>query len=168
MNLKEWIAGGGLTLAAAMTLVQISPIKLDPWTWLGKLLRLGMKAVGRAFNADLADQVAVLSGGMDEMKADMASMKANVATVQEKVDVVQAAAEERAAIAARARILRFGDEVLHGVKHTQDHFESVLRDAQDYSDYCDIHPKFKNGVTEPTIQRIKTVYLKCLERHDFL
>lgn len=168
MNLKEWIAGGGLTVAAAMTLVQISPIKIDPWTWLAKVLQWVMKTIGRAFNADLAEQVKDLRTGQDEMKVDMAAMKDNVAAVQEKVDEVQAAADERDAIAERARILRFGDEVLHGVKHSQDHFESVLRDAKNYCDYCGTHQKFENGVTEPTIQRIKEVYAKCLEEHDFL
>ena len=161
MDLKTLLASGGLTLAGLMTIVEISPIKLDPWKLLWRLLRAGMKVVGKAFNADLSEKVSDIRGELEGVKAD-------VAGVRDKVDRVQDAAEERAAVACRTRILRFGDEVMHGVRHSKDHFDSVLRDVQDYRDYCQTHEHFRNGVTEPTIRRIEEVYHKCLETNDFL
>lgn len=161
MDLKTLLARGGLTLAGLMTIVEIAPVKVNPWKLLWKLLRAGMKLVGKAFNADLSEQVT-------DMRVELEGVKADVVGVRDKVDRVQDAAEERAAVAARTRILRFGDEVLHGVRHTKDHFDSILRDAQDYRDYCDTHEHFRNGVTEPTIRRIEEVYQKCLETNDFL
>jgi len=36
MSLQELLTGGGGLLLAAMTLVQIAPVKLNPWSWLAK------------------------------------------------------------------------------------------------------------------------------------
>ena len=99
---------------------------------------------------------------------DMTALKKDVSGVQKKVDEMAAAADEQSAISARARILRFGDEVLHGQKHSKDHFDSILRDAKLYEIYCSTHKDFENGVTEVIIDRIKAVYHERLEKNDFL
>lgn len=46
MNLGEVIVSWGSLLAAAMTLLQIAPIKIAPWSWLAQ-------AIGRAINAEV-------------------------------------------------------------------------------------------------------------------
>ena len=46
MNVQELLAGGGGLLLVMMTLVQIAPVKLNPWSWLAR-------AVGRAVNAEV-------------------------------------------------------------------------------------------------------------------
>ena len=49
MTAAEILAGGGIVLAA-MTLIQIAPIKLDPWSAIAR-------AVGRAINKDVIDKL---------------------------------------------------------------------------------------------------------------
>lgn len=161
MSVKELITGGGIALLTLMSLIQIAPIKLNPWTWVGKVIKYGLKLLGRAINSELMDEVA-------EVKKDVAGLKSDVSDVQDKMQELSSSTGEEAAISARARILRFGDEVLHGQKHSKDHFDSVLKDAKKYSRYCSTHPDFENGVTEPTIERIKEVYQERLEKNDFL
>ena len=46
MSMKEIIGGGGGLLLVLMTLVQIAPVKVNPWSWLAR-------AVGRAINAEV-------------------------------------------------------------------------------------------------------------------
>lgn len=49
MNLTEIIqiiAGGGGILLLVMTMVQIAPVKINPWSWLAR-------AIGRAVNAEV-------------------------------------------------------------------------------------------------------------------
>ena len=46
MSLKEIIGGGGGLLLVLMTLVQIAPVKVNPWSWLAR-------AIGRAVNAEV-------------------------------------------------------------------------------------------------------------------
>ena len=49
MSIQEILTGGGGVLLILLTLVQISPIKLNPWSALAK-------TVGRAINADVAKE----------------------------------------------------------------------------------------------------------------
>lgn len=139
MTAAEVLTGGGIVLVA-MTLIQISPIKLDPWSAIAR-------AVGRAINGEVIAKVDQLERDLVEMKADQ---------------------EERDAINCRSRILHFGDETIHGVRHTKEHFDQILRDITAYERYCDDHPDFENNTTVLTSQRIKNIYEDCLKMVDFL
>lgn len=127
-------------MIVVLALIQFSPIKINP-------LEAAAKAIGRLINQDVLEKVELLG---------------------EKVELLKHDTEEERAVSCRARILRFGDEVLHGQKHTKDHFGQILLDIKKYEDYCRIHPEFQNGVTEPTSERIKNVYKRRLEMNDFL
>ena len=45
MTIREIASGGGIAFVV-LTLVQIAPVKLNPWTWLAR-------AIGRAINGDV-------------------------------------------------------------------------------------------------------------------
>ena len=47
MTIQEILAGGGGLLLILMTLVQIAPVKINPWSALAK-------AIGKAINADIS------------------------------------------------------------------------------------------------------------------
>lgn len=136
-EMAGWIAAG---VAALSTVVQISPVKINPWTCLAR-------KIGRAINGEVISKVDNLENNLNEMKK---------------------AQEERDAKEARTRILRFGDELIHDVHHTKEHFDDVLQDMTDYENYCASHPDFKNNRTHLTTQIIKETYHKCLEEHNFL
>lgn len=61
-----------------------------------------------------------------------------------------------------------GDETIHGVRHTKEHFDQILRDITNYEQYCKDHPRFENNTTVLTSQRIKDIYEDCLAKADFL
>ena len=46
MSTQELLAGGGGLLLVLMTLMQIAPVKINPWSWLAR-------AIGRAVNAEV-------------------------------------------------------------------------------------------------------------------
>ena len=50
MTLDELLLGGGLGLAAVLTLIQIAPVKIDPWSAIAK-------ALGRAVNGEVLKEV---------------------------------------------------------------------------------------------------------------
>ena len=139
MTAAEVLTGGGILLAV-LTVIQIAPIKINPWSALAK-------AIGRAINGEVIAKV-------DQLERDLVGMKADQ--------------EERDAINCRSRILHFGDETIHGVRHTKEHFDQILRDITTYERYCDNHPKFENNTTVLTSQRIKNIYEDCLKTADFL
>lgn len=139
-EIKEIVMyGGGLTLLL-MTLVQVTPIKLNPWSWVGRM-------IGRAINGEVLDKVNTLANDVRELKDEDAEQWASL---------------------SRSHILRFGDELLHGVPHSKEHFDQILLDISKYEEYCDDHPNYKNNIANATIKQIKNTYQKCLEDNNFL
>lgn len=127
-------------LVIVLSLVQVSPIKINPWGWL--LGRLGC-----LLNADLICRV-------DGLGADLQNVSAELARQQAK--------------SCRANIIRFGDELLHDELHSKEAFDQILIDVSEYERYCAEHPDFTNNVAVLTIKRIKDVYGECLKEHSFL
>jgi len=135
-----------ISIVGGLTIFEIAPIKVNPWSWI-------FKKIGRAFNREVLER-------MDKMEA-------KVDGLDKKVDAIEAADAERDAINARVRILRFGDEVLHGQQHSKEHFDQTLSDITNYNEYCRSHPDFQNEMTVLTAEQIKRVYVERWKKHDF-
>ena len=138
--IKQAFLGSGGVLLVLMTLIQITPIKFNPWSWIGN-------KVGRLLNGEVLAKV-------DDLSKELADHKAKSA--------------EREATLSRTHILRFGDEILHGVPHSKEHYEQILIDIDSYEEYCDEHQDYKNNVAVATIKHIKKMYQKHLEEDSFL
>ena len=132
----RWVLAG----LAGTTLIQIAPIKVNPWTWLGR-------KVGRALNGEVMDELKNLKTRMERMETQ---------DERDKMD------------ASRIRILRFGDECKRDVPHSEEHFNEVLDDIDRYESYCNSHPEYKNAKAVLTIAKIKEIYGRRLENGDFL
>ena len=148
----EWIEthlleSTAAALALAATFVEVSKIKINPWTWLAR-------AIGRALNGDVIERMDRLDKRMGEL--------------ERRQNEAECANQMRDAISQRTRILRFGDELLHDKRHSKEHFDEILRDIKRYEAYCSKHPEFENGTTVATTQYIEDTYRKLLESHDFL
>ena len=126
MDIQEIISKGGLIIAAIFTVVQVTPIKINPWSIIGR-------AIGKLLCAE----------------------------VLEKID-------ENEANTSRYRILRFDDEIRHGKKHTEEHFNQIMDDIAKYERYCLDHPKYPNGKAVSAVEKIKKVYEKCKDERSFL
>ena len=145
----EQITAGqwALALAALATLIEITPIKLDPWTAL-------FRAIGKAMNKDIADK-------LDRQAKDVESLHTQTQNITARL-------EQKDAEDARNHILRFGDEIKNKVRHSEEYFNQILDDITKYEQYCETHKDFKNARTVATVQIINEVYQKCLKEKDFL
>lgn len=139
-TIRQILFGGGGLLLILMTLIQITPIKINPWSWLGR-------CIGRVLNGEVLTKV-------DNLSKELADHKEKSA--------------EREATRSRTNILRFGDEILHGIPHSKEHYDQILAEISSYEIYCDDHPKYKNNVAIGTIKHIKNMYQKHLEQDSFL
>ena len=147
MSAKDiFLAGGGLVFLL-MSLVEISPIKINPWSSFAKWL-------GRAINADVIK-------GLDAMKATQSE-------TQKRLETHISTDEKREADHCRARILRFNNELLREIPHTKEEFIEVLKDIDDYERYCREHREYANGRAVHAITNIGRVYDERLAKHDFL
>ena len=55
MTLKEILFGGGSALFVLLTLLQLAPIKINPWSAIAK-------AFGRAINSEVLEKVEMIFG----------------------------------------------------------------------------------------------------------
>lgn len=140
MTAGELAGSIALVLAGVAAVVENTSKTMKPLT---KLAR----AIGRAINGDLIEKVDNL---------------------EQKIEKMDQGEQLQRAKDARTRVLRFGDELLHDVHHTKEHFDDVLRDITYYENYCDEHPNFENDQMHITAEYIKETYHKCLKDHSFL
>ena len=140
MTLTEFLLGGGGLLCLLFGLVEIAPVKWNPWSALAK-------ALGRAVNADL----------LKELSATKAALEEHI-----RLD------DERNADGHRAKILAFNTELLRGIDHTREDFIEVLAEIDQYEAYCRAHPDYKNNRARHAVANIGRVYDDRLAKHDFL
>nr|DAO43624.1 MAG TPA: pore-forming toxin [Caudoviricetes sp.] len=126
MSLNEIITSGGGVLLILLTIIQLAPIKINPWSKIAKI-------IGRALNTEVMDKL-----------------------------------NESEATNCRYRILRFDDEIRHKVKHTEEHFNQIIEDIDDYERYCSGHPNYKNSKAVSAIENTRRTYEKCRRENSFL
>lgn len=140
MSIQEILTEGGEVLVIVMTLVQLAPIKINPWSWIAK-------RIGRAINADMSER-------LDGINA--------------KLDGHISMDDRRTADGHRARILHFNNELLRDIDHTKEEFTEVLTEIDAYEEYCREHPEYPNNRAVLAIENIREVYKERLREHDFL
>lgn len=142
----DYIWAAIIAALGSMTLVQITPIKINPWTWLA-----GM--IGRAINKDVLKEMEELKDGQKE--------------TQRKLDSHIALDDERNADDHRTLILQFNRELLRNVRHTLEDFIEILAIIDQYNTYCRDHEDYPNGRAIHAIANIERVYDERLRKHDF-
>lgn len=130
-----------------LTLVEIAPVKVNPWSRLAK-------AFGRAINADVLKELEEVKEGQKR--------------TQEKLDSHIRIDDERNADAHRTRILQFNNELLREIMHTREDFIEILAEIDFYEKYCEAHEDYQNNRAVCAIENIKRVYMERLQKHDFL
>jgi len=135
------------TILGAMTFIQITPIKLNPWSRIAKM-------IGRAINAELIEKVNDLHNQVDALSS--------------KIELVEEGSKQRNASNVRNRIINFGDSLLHGKNYSKEHFNQIMIDIKSYETYCREHKDFENGITVQTTEYIKNKYAYNLEHNSFL
>lgn len=128
-----------LTIMIMLTLVELVPIKLNPWSaifnWFGKKL-----------NKEVIEKIDVIEERLDEHIKD---------------------SEETDLKARRTAILDFGSNVIRGVNYHKEKFDFMIGECDDYEDYCKKHD-IKNGVAEASIAEIRRIYQERLRNNNFL
>lgn len=136
-----WIFLGIITFVE-----KFGPKDKKPWTAL-------FTFIGKLITKDFAESQKALIDRVDALN--------------DKIEAVAESVDETRAIAARVRILRFGDELLEGRMHSKDTFDQALLDIDNYERYCKSHEGFKNHITEETVTFIQEQYRERLRKHDF-
>ncbi|MCC8066903.1 MAG: hypothetical protein LIO94_07355 [Clostridiales bacterium] len=134
-------------LLIASGLVEISPIKINPWKALGK-------AIGKAING--------------EVMQELESVKKSQADITHRLDERERIEDDRNADRQREKILDFNLELIRKLEHTKEDFNEIMVTMDEYEHYCENHPKYKNNRATLAIENIKRVYREREEKNDFL
>lgn len=128
-----------LIILIAATLIQISPIHINPWGALARWL-------GNQLNKNVLDKVAEIESRLNSH-------------IQESSDF-----ELRN---RRAAILDFSSSIIRGTNYHKEKFDFMIAECDSYEAYCHDNG-VKNGVAEASISEIRRVYQEHLHNGDFL
>ena len=122
-----------------MTLVQVTPVKLNPWDSM-------LRWLGNKLNRTISDRVDVIERKLD--------------------DHIEESSEERIR-KIRADILDFGNACMNHRPHTKEEFEFVIAECDQYERFIEGSNR-KNGVAAATIREIRRLYEKGIRENSFL
>lgn len=181
MSVQEILGSGGV-LVILMALVQISPIKLNPWSAIKRMPGFIGRALGKAINGDVIERLDRIEAAQEKTKQRLdkiETMQLDVAERLDKIEATQAETKERLdthiytddernADMHRAYILRFNGELIRNTPHTEESFNEILYNIDCYEKYCEEHPEYPNNRAVRAIMNIKRVYDERMKKHDFL
>jgi hypothetical protein len=164
MDREKLAAALGVVLGVP-TLLQITPIKINPWSWFWKLLKHLWFAFCRSLNAPV---LAAVEARKTEQQEALASIRKDLLETKKALDAHIAVDDEREADKVRASILHFNNELMREIPHTEEEYVEILTKIDWYHDYCRTHEDYKNSRAVHAIANIERVYDVRLEKHDFL
>lgn len=136
------------------TLIQISPIKFNPWSLVWKGLKWLWRAFCRSLNADVLEKLSSVEAAQNDTKDKLEK--------HIKLD------DEREADKVRASILHFNNELLRDIPHTKEEFVEILAKIDWYNGFCKDHEDYRNSRAVHAIANIDRVYDERMKKHDFL
>lgn len=138
--INEYYRSGILTLFLCGAVIQIAPIKINPYTWIAK-------KIGRAINSEVIEKVNSIEKRLE-------------AHIQnDELENVRA---------TRQRILHFDAECCKGERHTLEQYNEILEDVDAYEKYCAIHTDYKNNKAVSAMNTIKMCYEQDKLTNNFL
>lgn len=153
-HLGSVMAGSGGVIAILMSLLEVSKIKINPWSWLGTQL-------GNALNANVMNE-------LKETKSELKDIRAEQTETRKMLDDHVYKSEQRDANNMRTSILRFNNDLMRKVEHSEEDFNETLEKIDAYEAYCKEHPNYKNNKCKHAISNIERVYDILLESNGFL
>ena len=146
-HLGSVMAGGSGLIVAAMSVIQVSKIEINPQSFIAAKL-------GNALNA----------GVMKEIK----DIKTEQEETRKKLDEHIEESEERKTDTYRSRILGFNNELVRKLGHTEEDYNEILEIIDRYEDYCGTHPGYKNNKCAHAIKNVERMYDEMLRINGFL
>lgn len=154
----EWILENWGVIPAGLigvsALVEITPIKVNPWSAL-------FGWIGNAMTAGVREDIGAL-------REENQKLDEKIDTVNNKLTNLEMETEREKIEQAKIRLLRFSDEVRRGEQHSLEHWNRHIDDIDKYEAYCESHKEYRNGHAVAAIAISKELYEEHLRKNDFL
>ena len=145
---------GGIIIVLSL-FVEISPIKVNPWSSIAR-------GIGKVFSAYTNERIDAIENRMtnneklhneslkslienlDNFNNNMITMNQMIQVVNDKIQETNDKQEMIEAMTSRYRIIRGADEIRNGIILSDDNIEQLGEDIEIYDSYCKNHPEYKN------------------------
>lgn len=138
-----WAAGA---LALLSTFIEVSKIKINPWSSL-------FRWVGKKMNAEVMDEIKELKKNDEEIRKEQEEIKR-----QQAIDTADT---------IKAEVFSFYNECKRGLKHSEAEFNHIAQQNKKYLAIIEI-TKEPNGVYEMEYEYIMEIFKKAMAENDFL
>ena len=153
----EWIRNIASIVAVLSFVVEFTPIKLHPLTFV-------FHKLGGAFNKDLNEKIDNLNKEVNDLKKDLLETESSL---KEKIDSNDRKQSIRHMKNLRSEILSFSSSCMHKERHTKNEFENFFDNHKEYEDLI-TELGMTNGVVDEEFEFTKEVYHDCLMNASFL
>ena len=137
--LKDIFTTPSVVIFGAITLIEIAPIKINPWATL-------FKWIGNIINGDIQTEIKEMKDNLTELKKDFEFKKAE--------DM-------------RWEILNFANSCRRGVEHGKDAWRHTMSQLAEYESYTE-KKHITNGVIEEDAHYLRELYQERNRKNDFL
>lgn len=144
--LKEFFTNPGVIVFGAVTLIEIVPIKINPWKAI-------FKWIGDTINAEDRKNIQEIKDGLDK--------------VTKTVDDMKRESEYDKAKEKRWHILDFINSCRHGRTHTREEWNHTLSELAEYEQYT-TDKKIPNGVIDEGAKYLRELYQENCRNNNFL
>lgn len=144
--LKEFVTNPMVVLVGTVTLIEIVPIKINPWKSL-------LKWIGNVVNAEDRKQIKEINNKLDQVEKDVSEIK------HER--------EEDKAKQMRWHILDFVNSCRHGRKHTREEWNHAISELADYEEYTE-RKHITNGVIQEDAKYLRELFQENNRINNFL
>lgn len=127
--------------------VDVTPIfKIQP-------IRLILKVLGDEINKGLVEEIRKIDETQQQTMKELADIKKDL--------------ENHKLESQRFDILDFSNSCMNGRKHTKEEFDHIIKMHDDYEKYLE-ERGLKNGQVQVAYSFIQKIYLRCIEKNNFL
>lgn len=153
----EWIRNIASIVAVLSFVIEFTPIKLHPLTFVCRKL-------GGAFNKELNEKIDNLNKEVNDLKKDLLETETSL---KEKIDSNDRKQSIRHMKNLRSEILSFSSSCMHRERHTKNEFENFFDNHEEYENLIS-ELGMTNGVVDEEFEFTKEVYHDCLIHDSFL
>lgn len=153
IKLLDFITSPGVVLFGAVTLIEIVPIKINPWSGI-------LKWIGKVVNAEDRKNIEKINNKIDKMQEHQTSIENSVTEMKHEI-------EEDKAKEKRWHILDFVNSCRHGRTHTREEWNHVISELADYETFTE-RKGIKNGVIEEDAKYLRKLFQENNEKNNFL
>lgn len=153
----EWIRNVASIIAVLSFVIEFTPIKLHPLTFVCRKL-------GGAFNKELNEKIDNLNKEVNDLKKDLLETETSL---KEKIDSNDRKQSIRHMKNLRSEILSFSSSCMHRERHTKNEFENFFDNHEEYENLIK-ELGMTNGVVDEEFEFTKEVYHDCLIHDSFL